>query len=83
VNRLSDDMDVVMVLDPRDEQRYTFYRSALGSETFDRLSQTLQELGAAAVHFTIYPRPEIAESWVRQNTEDDLSGFVPDDWMSL
>lgn len=83
VNRLSDDMDVVMVLDQRDTQRYTFYRSSLGSETFDTLSQTLQELGAAAVHFTVYPLPEIAESWVKQNTVDDLSGFIPDDWMRL
>jgi hypothetical protein len=83
VSKASDDMDAVLVLDPRDEQRFTFFRSDIGDEVFDHISQSLQTVGAAAVHFSLYPRQEIAEVWVRQNTEDDLSGYVPDDWMQI
>jgi len=76
-------MDVVLVLDSRDNQHYSFYRSSIGSETFDLVSRSLQGLGAAAVHYTLYPRKEIVEAWVQQNTGDDVSGFIPDDWMEI
>jgi hypothetical protein len=82
VSKASDDMDVVLVYDPRDDQRFPFFRSTLG-EDFNAISQALQEVGGAAVHFTLYPPKEIAEIWVRQNTESDLSGFVPEDWMEI
>jgi hypothetical protein len=80
ISKASDDMDVVLVHDPRDEMRYSFFRSGLGTEAFDRITQSLQEVGAAAVHFTLYPQKEIVEMWVKQNTGDNSGDFIPEDW---
>jgi len=83
VSKASDDMDAVLVLDPRDELWFSYFRSTLGAETFDKTSQSLQQVGGAAVYWTLYPKKNIAEMWVRQNLDDDLSGYIPDDWMQV
>lgn len=80
MSQLNDDMDVVLVLDPRDKMKFSFFRDTLG-EDFDRVSRLLQGAGAAAVHMTMYPHRKIAELWTNLR-QGDLSraDFVPEEW---
>lgn len=82
VSKASDDSDAILVLDPRDGMRYSWYRDQIGDETFDRLSQNIQGVGAAAVHFTMFPTEEVAEVWLNRK-QGDLSqaDFVPEAWI--
>lgn len=80
LNRVSDDMDVLLEKDPRDGINYSFWRNQIGSETFDRLSKALQDLGCTALLYTVYPREEVVNAWLEQTQGDEIPDFLPDDF---
>jgi hypothetical protein len=75
INDRVDDMDAIIIRDPRDGRDFILFRSILGNENFDKASFTLQEASAALVQKTVYPPKDLYSHWFA-NQKREIEEFA-------